>query len=63
MKNKKSIIIEKSLVLFKNNSFFTVSMQELADFLNIQKSLLFYYFKNKTNLYYLVINRDRKSVV
>ncbi len=56
MKNKKTLIIEKSLILFKNNSFFAISTQDLAKRLNIQKSLLFYYFKNKTNLYYEVIN-------
>lgn len=58
MKNKttKKLILEKSWDLFKDNSFFSVSMQELANFLDIQKSLLFYYFQNKTNLYCEVIS-------
>lgn len=64
MKNKttKKFILEKSWDLFKDNSFFSVSMQELANFLNIQKSLLFYYFQNKTNLYYEVISNYFKTL-
>ncbi len=47
----KKIILEKSLDIFIKNSFFSVSMQDLANALDIKKSLIYYYFESKSKLY------------
>jgi AcrR family transcriptional regulator len=52
----KEKIISDSQGFVSQNSFFSVSMQEIANYLNIRKSLLYYYFKNKTDLFCEVIN-------
>jgi AcrR family transcriptional regulator len=53
MKKKptRQLILEKSWDLFSCNSFFSISMQEIANYLNIKKSLIYYYFKSKSTLY------------
>lgn len=57
MKNKKTkqIILDKSWELFSKNSFFSISMQEIANYIDIRKSLIYYYFESKTKLYHDVI--------
>lgn len=51
-KNKtKQIILDKSLDIFSKNSFFSISMQDIADAIEIKKSLIYYYFESKSRLY------------
>jgi len=47
----KKDVIEKSWEIICKNSFFSISMQDIANYLNIKKSLLYYYFESKTDLF------------
>lgn len=62
MSKTKKIIIKKTWDLFDRNSFFSISMQEIANYLDIQKSLLYYYFNNKANLIKEVINENIENI-
>lgn len=48
---KRDAIINAGFQVFHKNSYKKAPMQEIADVAGISKSLLFYYFKNKKELY------------
>ena len=48
---KQHAIINAGYRIFSQNSYKNSPMSEIADAANISKSLLFYYFKNKKELY------------
>lgn len=48
---KRDAIINAGFEVFYKNSYKKAPMQEIADVAGISKSLLFYYFKNKKELY------------
>lgn len=62
-KQTKQLILDKSLDIFTKNSFFSVSMQELANALNIKKSLIYYYFESKSILYHEAISQYLNGIV
>lgn len=61
-KNTKNEILYKSWNIFADNNFFSLSMRDIAKKLNIQKSLLYYYFYSKSELFYEVIDSNVKNI-
>jgi AcrR family transcriptional regulator len=61
-KTTKKEILKKSWDIFDRNSFFSLSMSEIALNLNIQKSNLYYYFKSKVVLFEEVIKENIKNI-
>ena len=61
-KTSKKEIIKKSWDIFDRNSFFSLSMREIANHLNIQKSLLYYYFSSKSELFREVILENIENI-
>lgn len=61
-RTSKKQIIEKSWDIFSDNSFFSISMREIAKHLDIKKSLLYYYFRDKSDLFCKVITNNLKKI-
>lgn len=53
--NKRNIIINAGFRVFSHNSYKKSPMNEIAAEAGISKSLLFYYFKNKKELYLFLV--------
>lgn len=62
-KKTKQFILDKSLDIFSKNSFFSVSMQDLANCLEIKKSLIYYYFDSKSKLYKETVSKYFKKLI
>ena len=53
--NKRNAIINAGFKVFSHNSYKKSPMNEIATEAGISKSLLFYYFKNKKELYLFLV--------
>jgi len=51
----KELILQNAIKLFSTKEFSSVSMDQLAQTCNLNKAMIFYYFKNKKALYEAVI--------
>lgn len=56
-KEKQDTIINAGFKVFSDNSYKKSPVQQIADEANISKSLLFYYFKDKKELYLFLWNK------
>lgn len=54
--NARERIIEAAQRLFAEKGFWGTSVQEITDGANVNKAMLFYYFKSKENLYFFLID-------
>ena len=54
-KSSKKLILTNAIELFSINEFSSVSMDSLAKVCNLNKAMIFYYYKNKQALYEAVI--------
>lgn len=53
----KAKIIENSMMLFSKNGFDATTVDEIANVSDVNKALIYYYFKNKSGLYEVVMNK------
>ncbi|WP_345992476.1 TetR/AcrR family transcriptional regulator [Sulfurimonas sp. HSL-1716] len=58
----KAKIIENSMILFSKNGFDATTVDEIANESEVNKALLYYYFKNKSILYETVMNEVLSSI-
>ncbi|BDS14414.1 TetR/AcrR family transcriptional regulator [Aureispira anguillae] len=56
IKTSKLELIQKSLIVFKNNGYQATSISMLAKACDVEKAHLYYYFKNKEDLMFEVLN-------
>lgn len=60
---KRLAIINAGYKVFSQNSYKKSPMSEIAYAANISKSLLFYYFRNKKELYLFLLNKSAETTV
>jgi len=58
----KERIIQKAIVLFSKKGFDASSVDEIAKACEVNKALLYYYYKNKAGLYEAVMNEALSSI-
>lgn len=59
----KTKITEAALRLFAEKGFKDASVQDIANLAGVNKSMLFYYFQTKENLFYVVVKEHFKQLV
>ena len=59
----KDIILQSARKLFTEKGFRETAVHEITDDAHVNKALLFYYFKSKENLYYILIGDILKAIV
>lgn len=57
VKNRKELIIYKALELYLLNGYENVSITDLQSALNMGRGTMYYYFKNKDEIYIEIVNR------
>ena len=60
---KQQVIINASYRVFYQNSYKNSPMSEIADAAGISKSLLFYYFRNKKELYLFLWDKCAETTI
>lgn len=63
IKTSKQELIQKSLTVFKNYGYQATSISKLANACNVEKAHLYYYFKNKEDLMFEVLNYLKEKVI
>ncbi|WP_345979494.1 TetR/AcrR family transcriptional regulator [Sulfurimonas sp. HSL3-2] len=58
----KAKIIENSMMLFSKNGFDATTVDEIANVSDVNKALIYYYFKNKAGLYEIVMNEVLSAI-
>lgn len=58
----KDIILQSARKLFTEKGFRETAVHEITDDAHVNKALLFYYFKSKENLYYMLIGDIMKAL-
>ncbi len=56
-------ILKAAQQLFAERGFWGTSVQEIADSAQVNKAMLFYYFKSKENLYFTLLERILEGVL
>lgn len=60
--NVKNKIIETARSLFAKYGYKKTSMQDIADIIHKTKGVLYYYFKNKEEIFYAIVENDTREL-